>query len=524
MTGQAKDEDPDFDDDFVLEGVDELELEEPAAADAAGTDEGGHAGDAPAQDSDDILFEVPKGPLRRELSGAQFRESGGREWGGASMSAEEIGISLGGHEQAGADPSGVEEVELEADVDQLADVEAEAAGEEQELVETAETFEEATDGAEPFVVVDGDGSEAGAEEDAVPEEWAPPAEEEEVAADAAAPEPVEEEEPAAVSEYQEIDASSRGGTVLTAAARRGGPLRRLAAVAALLLVAGTGVLVWQPDWLGLGGAADEPAVERTPIARPEPGIDVKPPELPVAGKDPVADPGTGPVRDPEPRPEPRDGEPLPDPRPDPVPDPAPGTEPVGDPRTAAVDPALRPLTEIRLGEELRIGERVTTATDAPALPAMVQGMVLGTQALAQLHNGNFFLGTVKAIEPAAMTLRLEKGEVVLDYGDILQLSAIGSQEYQELKKAEKGYVRLNNQNRLVGNILKVGLSDHVILEMKQSRVVIPRAAIEEIGSTVHTGVKLTDDENDEWVRKLVERTLQGDVPAAESPAPVPEKK
>ena len=93
---------------------------------------------------------------------------------------------------------------------------------------------------------------------------------------------------------------------------------------------------------------------------------------------------------------------------------------------------------------------------------------------------------------------------------------LASSEYQELKRVDQGFVRLNNRNRLLGTILTTK-DENIILENKANRVVIPKSAIEELGTVGRTNVRLADEDNS-WVDRVIEKQMQdrGGKPEAQS--------
>ena len=145
----------------------------------------------------------------------------------------------------------------------------------------------------------------------------------------------------------------------------------------------------------------------------------------------------------------------------------------------------------------------------------------GSRAFAQLHNGNYFIGKVKVIGGESITLRVETGEVTLDVGEIAQLTRLGSADYDQLQKVTKGFVRLTNNNRLVGGILSQIADDHVVLEFRSNRVMLPKSLIGEIVSgDEDQSVRLgTTQEEDSWLRKIAERELGGGQGAPVTPTP-----
>ena len=127
-----------------------------------------------------------------------------------------------------------------------------------------------------------------------------------------------------------------------------------------------------------------------------------------------------------------------------------------------------------------------------------------------MHNGNYFIGKVKHVADETITLRVETGEVTLATAEIATLTRLGTTDYDELQKATKGFVRLTNNNRLIGGILSRIADDHIVLEFRSNRVMLPRSAIGEIvsGQSSDGKVRLgTTTEEDSWIRSLAEREL-----------------
>ena len=109
-----------------------------------------------------------------------------------------------------------------------------------------------------------------------------------------------------------------------------------------------------------------------------------------------------------------------------------------------------------------------------------------------------------------MTLRVDTGEVTLERHELAQLTQLGSQDFEQLQRVTKGFVRLTNNNRLVGGILSKIADDHVVLEFRKNRVMLPKSAIGEIvsGESEERTVRLdTTDEEESWVRELARREL-----------------
>ncbi|MCC6670821.1 MAG: hypothetical protein IT458_07165 [Planctomycetes bacterium] len=502
--------------------------------------------------------------------GPPFNEKGKSSWAGGAMSAEDIGIETGGEERPGAapepGPDDVHEIELsegdfavededgaaetgapgeslESD-EPAADQEISAEGEELRLREdtgaaeepvAASAGEESAEDAQAGESVEfADGGEAAPADD-----WAPlpeagledEAEGESAPADEAVDESVAEEPEPTFDEVVEAEPQLETVGAVPEAGRVHRFRRFVAAAAALVVLGGgAGVYFLAPEMVGLG---ETPEVsQRAELKRPEPKVDWSP--------KPPSNQGTG-----ETARQPDQGEPgpgqgtdttPPDQRPNPAtvatgqalarmvrglgqlrlagrragagrtqvrqPDPSP---------TPTTDtPGVVVLTPEQAGEPLPLSddvamsgrERVTMERQAP----IVSGLMAGSQAFAQMRNNAFFLGTVKRIDDASITLRLEKGEVTLAMGDLSRLVPLGTAEFNELRSASKGFVRLTNRNRIVGSILGSVQDDHVIVDIQSNRVLIPRHEIEEIGNVGQANLAFPE-EDDGWLQKLVERRM-----------------
>lgn len=160
----------------------------------------------------------------------------------------------------------------------------------------------------------------------------------------------------------------------------------------------------------------------------------------------------------------------------------------------------------RFGDDLLVGGRAS-AVGEPAQGSL--DVAPGSRAFAQLHNGNYFVGRVKKLAEAAITLRVATGEVTLPRAAVATFTRLGSAEYEELQRVTEGAVRLTNNQRLVGGILSRVADDHVVLEVRSNRVMLPRDSVGQIvnsaaGSDVRLG---TTQEEDRWLRSIAAREL-----------------
>ena len=178
------------------------------------------------------------------------------------------------------------------------------------------------------------------------------------------------------------------------------------------------------------------------------------------------------------------------------------TTPVTGPESIPA-PKSEPL--LSAGPDLLIGEPV--AVEGPAAHAP-PGVVPGGKAFAQLHNGNFFVGAIKAVGKDAITMRLEGGEVTLAMADVSRVAPLDSTEFQALQESTSGFLRLSNRNRLVGTILKDMADDHYVLQMKSNRLMVPKDQIESVQGGAAGGVTVGTTKDDEaWLRELAARML-----------------
>lgn len=350
--------------------------------------------------------------------------------------------------------------------------------------------------------------------------------------------------------------------VIGAASHGGRGFRVLLSIAAALMVlAGGALVVLRPEWVGLRLQPER--IEQAQVTRPAVTVDVPTPTAPtpVAA---VTEPPPVPIEPAPVEPAPIEPAPVQPPEPtvvvtepppvEPVPpvavEPAPVVEPpVAEP--VAVEPARaneptlpvvqaptpelpgwpvavtgpqpgadgRPQQHhlVRVDDELMIGEPEPVA-DRTASPASV---LPGSRAFAQLQNGNFFIGNVKAADTQRITLRVDNGEVTIPTAAIARLTELGSADYEDLQKVTSGFVRLTNNNRLVGGILSGIADDHVVLEFRKNRVMLPKALVGQVvQGDGDAAIRLdTTREEDDWLRRLVERQLGTGTGAEPPPAP-----
>ena len=178
------------------------------------------------------------------------------------------------------------------------------------------------------------------------------------------------------------------------------------------------------------------------------------------------------------------------------------------PAAPAAETAPRGGALARFGDDLLVGGANVDSAAAAGVSALAS-VAPGSRAFAQLHNGNYFVGRVKKVAEAAITLRVATGEVTLPRDAVAQLTRLGSAEYEELQRATQGSVRLTNNQRLVGGILTRIADDHVVLEVRSNRVMLPKDSVGQIlsgddGREVRLG---TTSEEDHWLRTIAAREL-----------------
>ena len=554
MTGEKKhDDDPDFlDDDFVVEdiagkGEDLDTLFDMPGKPKKGAPAGGPP--SPADESpDDVLFtDHTKGLDPSFDATPQFAEGGDSTWTGEGL---ELEPNAQAKAKDAADNSS-EEIDSQDEDFELDDQEQlEVVGApEPEAAEAGDGIEQ-FENSGPFTVDDGEETNAGplssVGEPPQPG-WEPlPETSMDALQEGADLARVEHSYEDAEGELVGAGVAGDGHDVvadadkLDRAARPIGPVHwetnrrgRLVASAAVLLLtlSGGAIVAFRPELVGLH--LEPPRVELAKVLRPNVDIEVAVPKLPVSSSDPVAQvPTQSPVKpvttDPNTT-QPPVGPVAADPRkPDPVvpvttdpqpqgptnpgvpvvvvgPQPESGPWPVT-PRQGA--PGSQQSGLIRVSDDLKIGEHTFVP---PPSSAAIQGVLPGSKAFAQLHNGNYFIGSVKGSDATSVTLKLveEGGEITLQLDAIARLTEPGSADYAELQKVTAGFVRLTNNNRLVGGILSQIADDHVVLEFRKNRVMVPRSAI---GALVQGNEDLTvrldtTSEEDDWLRRLAEREL-----------------
>jgi hypothetical protein len=538
MTGEKKrDDDSDFlDDDFIVEDIAGKDGDLDTLFDMPGKPKKAPAG-GPPESPDDVLFtDDTKGLDQSFESTPQFAEAGPSTWNGDGLELEpNARLKPNNNESTESEEAEAQDEEFELDSEEQLEVvgapEGEAGdgieqfensstftvdGEETQAGQSSTNEEPAQPGWEPLPETDMDALHEGAELARVERGY----EEEEGELVGAG---VGDDGHEVVADADKIDRAAIRpiGAVRWEKKRRG---RWVASAAIVLLLLGGGaVVVFRPELVGLH--LEPPRVELAKVLRPNLSVEVEVPKLPVSS-DPVAQVPTPPPVTPvavEPQPvavNPQPPQPVVpvaiEPQPhvpaNPVvpvvvvgPQPESGPWPVP---THQVAQGTQQPGLIRVSDDLKIGEH--TFVPPPSANA-VQGILPGSKAFAQLHNGNYFIGSVKTADATSITLKLveEGGEITLQLDAIARLTELGSSDYAELQKVTTGFVRLLNNNRLVGGILSQIADDHVVLEFRKNRVMVPRSAI---GAVVQgdddLSVRLdTTSEEDNWLRRLAEREL-----------------
>ncbi len=504
-----------------------------------------------AGEAEDILFEATDQPVA-DPEVVSFDEAGRSRWAGSTMTPDEMGIAtrsqpgfLSGDDEleidseqelelidgfANPEPAVLQEGEVVDESSAQGGDTEELAIDEQPLAEAAQGDEsmdgevyvldesETTEAADSAFGQDGELADAVANNDGVDEplEGTDEPMEHPDLDDVEAPSFEEEfatQETVGESESHDETPMDYEAAELVAVA--GAPVStgrifklfgKLAAAAAL--VAGAGVAVLHPEWVGLTLTPE--LVERVQIARPNTSPGVPKPVAHVAQTQPAA-----PAVEPAPAqptnlvsPEPQQiaqVEPMPNVATQPV---APSSsQPQVD--TNAADQLAANSTLPRYlpaGESLWIGQfdggAKTTAEWATVAP--------GSRAFAQLENGNFFIGSVKAVAADALVLTVKHGEVMLPRAEIRKVTTLDSRDYADLQRATQGFLKLSNDNRLVGEILESVGDDHYVLQMHSDRIVIPRSEVQEVvqrgGNEGLRFGSLGDEE--QWLRDVAGRQLE----------------
>lgn len=356
--------------------------------------------------------------------------------------------------------------------------------------------------------------------------------------------------------YAEEEVAEVVGT--TAEPRRSTFRLVLSLAATLCVLAGGAVVVLKPEWLGMGASPER--LQQVEVARPTVAVNVPVPA-------PIVDPNAGETRpdkptvavgtDPTSTP-PVPTEPpapavvvVPEPEKVPPPEPVPSvppvaveppppavvttpeqpTQPTPEPTVPTVVVAPSPETGwpvrevvpvaqvpgtdrqnlLRVNENLLIGD--VDPSGAPRAHT-TEGVMPGSRAFAQLSNGNYFIGSVKTVDSERLTLNVDTGEVTLPVAALARLTELGSADYAELQRVTSGFVRLTNNNRLVGGILSGIADDHVVLEFRSNRVMLPKSLVGQVVQGENdAAVRLdTTSEEDDWLRRLVERQVGNGAP------------
>ena len=284
--------------------------------------------------------------------------------------------------------------------------------------------------------------------------------------------------------------------------------------AALLVSAFGGIYLVKPEWLIR--SAEQTVIDVVQVDRPQLDIALEPPTvvLPSEAVDPVV---VDPVEVDPVVVDPVEVDPV---VVDPVEvDPVEVDPVVVDP--VEVDPVLvDPMVENRFedpgtfrldpeGSYIAGDQRDQLTEEQEDVVEPDNGLVRGSRALAQLGNENIFVGWVKAMDSSFVTLRMDVGEITLDRSELSALLPLMSSEYEEWKNVAAGYIRLRNNNRLVGKVVEAR-NDSIVLMVNANRVIIPRSAIEEVSESVGDTIQMDDSEsleNDAWFRELVEKKV-----------------
>jgi outer membrane biosynthesis protein TonB len=552
MSGDnPRQDDPDFlDDEFVIEGLSDAEPQDDLDQLFALPPQAGETPQPPADDAaaaEELFTDHTAEIEPTQTFGAeqpQFAEDAPSQWNGNELELDDPSTTPAAFAPT-TDAESAEPMEFALDgAEEPWQAEA-AAGAPEDFLGLAGQQDDETSGEFADEAAESD-AQAG-EDDAAP------------AADA------DEYEPAPEEEYAAVDGGAEAPVYEFAPSRGSRFAVVMGSIAATLaLVAGAAVVVMRPQWLGIetGGTkltvakVERPHVdvelampavvavaptEPTPIA-PTP-VEAQPaPSQPVANAEPVVAPQpvaipTPPAATVEPTVVPQPVATVTAPVVAPTPAPAqPAPVAVVPPTPVATPTASQPSTQpvaatpvvawpvargaesptvararkssgtlVRVGEDTMLGEADASAAERRA----VDGVIPGVRAFAQLRNGNFFIGAVKSVDDERVTLRTAEGEVTIGKVDLARLTGLGTSDYEALQKATEGFVRLTNSNKLVGGILSQIADDHVVLEFRSNRVILPRSAVGEVvAGQAAEGVRLgVTSEEDDWVRTIAEREI-----------------
>ncbi|MBI5853410.1 MAG: hypothetical protein HZB39_20565 [Planctomycetes bacterium] len=292
--------------------------------------------------------------------------------------------------------------------------------------------------------------------------------------------------------------------------------RRVAAAAVIVVGVGAGILAIEPRWLGLG--ADAPVVERVEVARPRIDVSLAPPTLPgdtaptiptTPPEQPQPDQPTPPVAidppivpipviDPPnpPNPPPVDVRPVPPIEPQPPIEVAVPTDTTPRPK---VEPNFSPLM---IGEYLEIVSPVVESdlTAPGTLP-------IGTRALALMRNDEIFVGVVRRMDADEVTLDLEPGEVSLAMASLDRIEPLAVAASGEAMEAERGFVRLKNETRFYGRILRDPQTGKIIVQDEGTRITLPRDQVDSFGSAGTSKTHVVFEGDDGWLDQRVRQQL-----------------
>ncbi|GEM_PF-4918045 len=209
--------------------------------------------------------------------------------------------------------------------------------------------------------------------------------------------------------------------------------------------------------------------------------------------------------------------------------------PAGDPVAAVPGPAPEPSPEPRNPEG---NPPVPVPVPVAALPESVPGELVpepgkkkmdpalsgfgpllnavhrGTQALAKLRNGNFFIGRVQKIVESELVLNIEGGEVTLIPSQLSKVIPLAHSELKLLRRAKSGVVRLKNNEKIRGTVLE-DLEDFITIEDEGARIYLPRSSV--LAVVRKEKGKIVVGEDEEWLQDEVNLP----VPEEETDSPLP---
>ena len=96
--------------------------------------------------------------------------------------------------------------------------------------------------------------------------------------------------------------------------------------------------------------------------------------------------------------------------------------------------------------------------------------------------------------------------MTLGYEALRGLGTVNSEEYRELVQSETGFIRLNNENRFAGTIVRQP-DGNIVVGVDENRIVIPETEIYEVADNAPAEIRI-EEEDDAWIRQLIRQREQ----------------